>query len=91
MASGTAAASADNFPSFLTGLRDAGLLVRERYSEHTPGEITGYAVALPTDRDTTGARVWYSGAKLAADLSLPRLQARWAGHSSPAATGERSR
>src|SRR5207249_941684 len=66
-------------PGFLAGLREAGLLVRERYSEQHPGEITGYAVALPDDNDGTGGPVWYGGAKLAGDLSLPRLQAGWAG------------
>lgn len=51
--------------------------MRERYSEQHPREITGYAVALPADQDAGGGPVWYGGAKLAADLSLPRLQAAW--------------
>lgn len=73
----TVAATAGDLPSFLSGLRDTGLLVRERYSEQHPGEITGYAVALPTNGDGIGGPVWYGGAKLAADLSLPRLQEKW--------------
>jgi hypothetical protein len=73
----TVAGTTRDLPSFLTGLRDSGLLVRERYSEQHPGEITGYAVALlPGQHDGPGP-VWYGGAKLAGDLSLPRLQAMW--------------
>src|SRR2546423_15241417 len=75
----TVAAASRDLPAFIGGLREAGLVVRERYSEQHPGEITGYAVALPGDRDPCGGQVWYGGAKLAADLSLPRLQAAWAG------------
>ena len=72
----TVAATNHDLSSFLAGLRDAGLLVRERYSEIHPGEVTGYAVALrAADREPA----WYGGAKLAPDLSLPRLQAAWAG------------
>jgi hypothetical protein len=44
----------------------------------TPGEVTGYAVALPTDTTKAGGPVWYSGGKLAADLTLPKLRHRWA-------------
>lgn len=47
-------------------------------SERNPGEVTGYAVALP-DRYGTGAPVWFGGGKLAPDLTLPRLQHRWDG------------
>jgi hypothetical protein len=72
----TVAATNHDLPSFLAGLRDAGLLVRERYSEQHPGEVTGYAVALPGPHDGP-APVWYGGAKLAADLSLPKLQTAW--------------
>jgi len=71
----TVAATRTDLASFLAGLREAGLLVRERFSEQHPGEITGYAVALPAPG---GVPVWYGGAKLAADLSLPRLHATWA-------------
>ncbi|WP_152563818.1 relaxase/mobilization nuclease domain-containing protein [Actinomadura welshii] len=50
-----------------------GLLVRPRYSRTTPGEVTGYAVALPDD----GEPSWHTGGQLAADLTLPRIQQRW--------------
>ncbi len=62
---------------FVAGLRSAGLLVRERYSDINPGELTGYAVALPGDRGQDGQPIWFGGAKLAADLSLPKLRLRW--------------
>jgi hypothetical protein len=75
----TAAAGAGSLPEFLTRLRGDGLLVRERMSEQNPGEITGYAVALPDRYDTGGKSIFFGGGKLAPDLSLPRLQRRWSG------------
>jgi hypothetical protein len=42
-----------------------------------PGEVTGYAVAL--DHGPGQRAVWYSGGKLAADLTLPKLRAKWSG------------
>jgi hypothetical protein len=59
-----------------SGFRGAGVLVRERFSEHNPGETTGYAVALADSRAHTaaGTPVWYGGGKLAADLTLPKLR-----------------
>ena len=42
-----------------------------------PGQVTGYAVALPDDTTRNGEPVWYGGGKLAADLSWPRLAQRW--------------
>jgi hypothetical protein len=72
-----AAAGATSVSEFLHRLREDGLLVRERFSTHTPGQVTGYAVALP-DRYDRGTRpVYFGGGKLAADLTVPRLQARW--------------
>jgi hypothetical protein len=41
-----------------------------------PGEVTGYAVALPDRYDTAGQPVFFGGGKLAPDLTLPRLQRR---------------
>lgn len=71
-----AAQSAD-VPQFLIRLREEGLLVRRRDSHTQPGEITGYAVALPDYRAADGQPVWFGGGRLAADLSLPKLRARW--------------
>jgi relaxase-like protein len=74
----TAAATASSEPEFFAHLDAAGVNVRKRYSHHTPGEVTGYAVALPTDTTRAGGPVWYSGGKLAPDLTLPKLRHRWA-------------
>jgi hypothetical protein len=75
----TVAAASASVDDFLERLRGAGLLVRERFSEQNPSEITGYAVALadPRARTAAGDPVWYGGGKLAADLSLPKLLRRW--------------
>ena len=73
----TAAAGAVSEQEFFTRLDYAGLLVRKRFSTRNPGEVTGYAVALPHDTTQAGAPVWFGGGKLAADLTLPKLRCRW--------------
>jgi hypothetical protein len=73
----TAAAGAGSEGEFFARLDQAGLLVRKRYSARDPGQVTGYAVALPGDAGRDGNPVWYGGGKLAADLTLPRLRQRW--------------
>jgi len=73
----TAAASAGSITEFFAKLEQAEVLVRKRYSVTNPGQVTGYAVALPGDTTKTGEPVWYGGGKLAADLSWPRLAQRW--------------
>ena len=73
----TAAAAAASEQEFFTRLRQAGVLVRTRHSSRDPGQVTGYAVALPGDTTKAGDPVWYGGGKLAADLSLPKLRRRW--------------
>jgi len=75
----TAAAGARTEAEFFTALTEAGVLVRRRYSTLRPGEVTGYAVGLPRHTARGGGTVWYGGAKLAADLTLPKLRRRWAG------------
>jgi hypothetical protein len=75
----SAAAGAGSEREFFTRLRAAGVLVRERFSTVNPGEITGYAVGLPGHTARDGGVVWYGGGKLAADLTLPKLRARWTG------------
>ena len=74
-----AAAGATDLSSFLARLGGDGVLVKERRSQRDPDQITGYAVALATGREP----VWFGGGKLAPDLSLPRLQDRWASSSPP--------
>jgi len=73
----TAAASAASTTEFFARLDQAGVLVRLRYSTRTPGQVTGYAVALPGDTTKAGEPVWYGGGKLAADLTWPKLCQRW--------------
>ncbi len=72
-----AAASAASADEFFARLDQAGILVRLRYSTRNPGQVTGYAVALPGDTTRNGEPVWYGGGKLAADLSWPGLAQRW--------------
>ena len=73
----TTAATTGTPEDFLASLRACGLLVRERFSERTEGQVTGYAVALPGDRNKRSEPVWFGGGKLAPDLSWPQLQQRW--------------
>jgi len=62
---------------FFARLRDDGVLVRLRFSERDPGQVTGYAVGLPDSAGAGAVPVWYGGGRLAAGLSLPRLRRRW--------------
>jgi len=73
----TAAAATGSEGEFFTRLDQAGVLVRKRFSVQSPGQVTGYSVALPGDTAKDGGPVWYGGGKLAADLSWPKLRQRW--------------
>jgi hypothetical protein len=64
---------------FFARLRQSRVLVRLRFSETDPGQVTGYAVALTGHTGRGGALRWYGGGRLAADLTLPQLRHRW-GH-----------
>jgi hypothetical protein len=89
----TAAAGASGEEEFLARLAAAGVLTRVRRGTRAPGEITGYAVALPGDTTGAGQPVWYGGGKLAADLTWPRLRQRWQPARAPSgglSAGERS-
>lgn len=72
-----AAASSTTAEEFFARLETAGITVRQRYSTKKPGQVTGYAVALNGDVNKDGKPVWYSGGKLAADLTWPKLALRW--------------
>ena len=61
-----------------------------RYSTGNLGRVTGYAVALTGDTARAGGQVWFSGGKLAGDLSLPRLRARRDGASSGTGPGNQT-
>ena len=75
----TAAAGARSEQEFFALLDRAGVLARQRFSAKNPGQVTGYAVALPGDTAKDGGPVWYSGGKLAPDLTWPKLRQRWTG------------
>jgi len=77
----TAAACARSEGEFFTRLEAAGILARKRFSTRQPGQVTGYAVALPGDTSQAGGPVWYGGGKLAPDLTWPKLRQRWPGRS----------
>ncbi len=70
---------------FFARLRESGVLVRLRFSELDPGQVTGYAVTLPGHTGPDGAPAWYGGGRLATGLTLPQLRERWSrGRSSSA-------
>jgi len=60
----TAASGASTLEEFFDRLADDGLLVRRRHSERNPGQVTGYAVALPESIDPGGAPIYFGGGKL---------------------------
>ncbi|MFJ6071632.1 relaxase/mobilization nuclease domain-containing protein [Streptomyces sp. NPDC093065] len=60
---------------FFDRLASAGLLIRKRAAPS--GDLLGYKVALPDDLNKNDEPVFYPGARLAPDLSLPRIRERW--------------
>lgn len=70
-----AVAGAVSEDEFFGRLAAAGLLVKTRVAPS--GDLLGYKVALPDDRNKDGEPVYYPGARLAPDLSLPRIRERW--------------
>ncbi|MET9399258.1 mobilization protein, partial [Kitasatospora sp. NPDC002965] len=71
----TAAATAVSDADFFAKVEAAGVRVKQRIAPD--GNVTGYSVALPGDRDGGQRAVWFSGSRLAYDLSLPRVRERW--------------
>ncbi|MBU7597390.1 relaxase/mobilization nuclease domain-containing protein [Streptomyces sp. P38-E01] len=71
----TAVAAATTTEEFVRLLHDTdGVLVEV---QHFPsGDIRGYKVALPGDVNAAGEPVWFSGCKLAPDLSFPKIRER---------------
>jgi hypothetical protein len=72
-----AAGAARTEDQFLAALRAGGVQVRLRPSARDPGQYTGYSVAL--DHGPDARLTWFGGGRLAPDLTLPKLRARWAG------------
>ncbi|MFD6990989.1 relaxase/mobilization nuclease domain-containing protein [Streptomyces sp. NPDC059943] len=70
-----AAAGTLNETEFFDRLTAAGLVVHQRVAPS--GDLLGYKVALPDDRNHDGEPVFYAGSTLAHDLSLPRIRKRW--------------
>jgi len=73
------ATAATSTADLFARLAARGVLVRPRHSTQ-PGreqEVTGYSVALPTNTTAGGQPVWFGGSKLAGDLGLPALRARY--------------
>ncbi|MFD5583316.1 relaxase/mobilization nuclease domain-containing protein [Streptomyces sp. NPDC127063] len=70
-----AVAGATGEKEFFDRLAAAGLLIRRRIAPS--GDLLGYTVALPDDRNKDGEPIFYSGSRLAPDLSLPRIRERW--------------
>ena len=70
-----AVAGAHSEEEFFARLGSSGLLIQQRVAPS--GELLGYTVALPDDRNKDGAPVYFSGSKLAPDLSLPRIRERF--------------
>ncbi|MEU9155415.1 relaxase/mobilization nuclease domain-containing protein [Streptomyces sp. NPDC048417] len=69
-----ALAGAASEEEFFHRLAEAGLRVEQRIAPS--GDALGYKVALPGDRNRDAEPVWFSGSKLAPDLSLPRIRQR---------------
>jgi hypothetical protein len=70
-----AAVAATNVEEFVGYLQERGYRVELRRAPS--GDLLGYKLARPADVTAAGEPVFYSGSKLAPDLSLPRLQQRW--------------
>ena len=72
-----AAARSFDWRSFLADLAAADVTVHPRYSVQHPDQLTGYSVSLAGHTDPVGNPIRYGGGKLAPDLTLPKLHARW--------------
>ncbi|MEU9079982.1 hypothetical protein AB0D22_35570 [Kitasatospora sp. NPDC048538] len=83
-----AAASAGSDDEFFALIERSGLRLNRRVAPD--GAVTGYSVALPGDRTAGSRAVWYSGARLAPDLSLPRVRERWSASATSTAPQSRA-
>ncbi|MEU2772099.1 mobilization protein [Streptomyces sp. NPDC007162] len=70
-----AVAGAASEDEFFARLHAAALLVRQRVAPS--GDLLGYNVALPDDRNKDHEPIYYAGSTLSADLSLPRIRERF--------------
>ncbi|POX43386.1 mobilization protein [Streptomyces sp. Ru73] len=70
-----AVAGAANETEFFRRLTEAGVRVDQRLAPS--GDVLGYKVALPGDRNRDGEPIWFAGSRLAPDLSLPKIRDRF--------------
>ncbi|MFE2690546.1 relaxase/mobilization nuclease domain-containing protein [Streptomyces mirabilis] len=70
-----AVAGAMSEEEFFDRLAAAGLLIRKRVAPS--GDLLGYKVALPDNRNGEKEPVFYAGSTLSPDLSLPRIRKRF--------------
>lgn len=82
-----AVAGATSETDFFDRLAAAGVLIHKRVAPS--GDLLGYKVALPDDRNAPKESVFYAGSALAPDLSLPRIRQRFSddGDTSDQSTG----
>ncbi|MFH9654949.1 mobilization protein [Streptomyces anulatus] len=80
-----ASAGAASMDEFFDRLAADGLLIRKRIAPS--GDLLGYKVALPDDRNKDDEPVFYAGSTLAPDLSLPRIRERWSLHAEAVSEG----
>ncbi|MEH0658411.1 relaxase/mobilization nuclease domain-containing protein [Streptomyces stelliscabiei] len=76
-----AVAGATSEKEFFERLTAAGVLIRKRVAPS--GDLLGYKVALPDDRNGNKEPVYYAGSTLSPDLSLPRIRKRWSSDAPP--------
>ncbi len=72
-----AAARSNSEQDFFTRLDAAGFAVKVRHSQTNPGQVTGYAVGLKGQTDSSGAPIHYSGYRLGGQ-QIGTLRAQWA-------------
>lgn len=70
-----AVAGAANETEFFRRLTEAGVRIDQRLAPS--GDVLGYKVALPGDRNRHGEPIWFAGSRLAPDLSLPKIRDRF--------------
>ena len=80
----TAAAGAASEQEFFARLDRAGVLVRQRFSTRNPGEVTGYAVALPHDTTAGGCPGLVRRRQARGRSDLAQAPLPLAGHRPPA-------
>ncbi|WP_406120363.1 relaxase/mobilization nuclease domain-containing protein [Streptomyces sp. NBC_00989] len=83
-----AVAGATSEEEFFDRLASAGLLIRRRVAPS--GDLLGYTVALPDNRNGEKEPVFYAGSTLSPDLSLPRIRARFSGEGDAVGRSDRA-